>query len=747
MSSSVNKSLNKARKHIKTGNISEAERVYKSLLKKFPKNKRANDGLKALQLLRGGQPEQPLDTEVQNLVTLYERNQFEQVVEQAAALSQTFPKSAILYELRGAAHTGLSQHEAALRMLRKALLIDPNSANTNNNMGNILRSTGDLDAAIGHYSMATRLQPDFALAHNNLGVTHWHKGNSKAARESYAAAIQLSPDYADAHNNLGYALNKEGDLAGAVASYRKAVKYEPGFAEAHNNLGNALQDLGALDEAITCFQTALHLSPNRAAIHYNMGNAMQELGNRPKAVASYAFACELEPDYQSARSQKLHQLSHICDWEMIALDRSLLPSLGTTDQEVDPFNMLALEDAPERHLKRSRLYTANKYPQPQLPLEPPPLSKPKRLRIGYFSADFQKHPSMYLMAGMLEAHDREKVEVYAYTYGPDSADEMRHRAVAAVDEFKEVRNMTDFDLARLARRDKIDIAIHVNGHTQNSRTGVFAYRAAPVQINYLGYPGTLGADFIDYIISDKRIVPDGFETFYTEKMIYLPHTYQPTDNQRVVSDRSMTRRDMGLPDTGFVFCCFNNNYKITAAEFAIWMRLLAQVEGSVLWLLKSNPWAEQNLRRALVTAGLSQDRLVFAEKLPQPQHLARQRLADLFLDTFKYNAHTTTSDALWIGLPVVTMMGRGFAARVAGSLLSAVEMPELITDSATAYERLALELAQNPSRLTALRQKLADKRDTAPLFDTARYTRHLEAGYQQAYDRFFEGQKPATIIL
>ena len=747
MTLSVDKSLVKARKHTKNGEFTEAEILYLAVLSKFPKNKRASDGLKSLNATQGAPISEPTDAQVHHLVTLYEQGNYTALAAQARTLSNTYPKAGVLYELQGAAYTGLSQLEPALEIFKQAILFNPNSASAHNNLGNVLRQTGAFDEAIVSYSRATTLQPDFAMAHNNLGIAYWYNGNPQAACKSYATAIELQPDYADAHNNLGYALGERGDSAAAAASYRTAIKHAPNFSEAHNNLGNTLQELGALEDAITSFQKALELAPDVAVIHNNMGNAMQEKGDRPKAVASYSRATELDPGYQIARSQKLHQLSHICDWEKIAIDHPLLPALGTSDQEVDPFNMLALEDAPERHRARSEVYTRNRYPQRQPPLDRPPSAAPKRLRIGYFSADFQNHPGMYLMAGMLAAHDRDKFEIYAYSYGPDSDDEMRHRVIAAVDVFKEVREMTDPELAMLARHDKIDIAIHRNGHTQNSRTGAFAYRAAPVQINYLGYPGTLGADFIDYIVADKRIIPAGSETYFSEKIIHLPHTYQPTDNKRPVSDKPVTRGDMGLPETGFVFCCFNNNYKISAVEFDIWMRLLAQVEDSVLWLLKSNSWAEESLRQAAITRGITQDRLVFARKTSQPEHLARQRLADLFLDTFNYNAHTTASDALWMGLPVITKMGRGFAARVAGSLLTAMEMPELITKTEQAYEQLALDLAQNPTRLAELRQKIIAKQTTAPLFDTELYTRHLEAGYQQAYGRYLQGKDPADIIV
>ena len=351
------------------------------------------------------------------------------------------------------------------------------------------------------------------------------------------------------------------------------------------------------------------------------------------------------------------------------------------------------------------------------------------------------------MAKIFEAHDSEKFETYAYSFGPDKNDAMRQRLIKAVDVFDDVTKMSCKDAALLARQDKIDIAVDLKGYTKDSRPGIFAYGAAPLQISYLGYPGTMGADFIDYIIADNVVITEPHEKYYTENIIYLPNSYQVNDNTRMISERSVTKSEMGLPEHRFIFCCFNNNYKISPDEFDIWMRILGMVDGSVLWLLKSNKWAETNLQLEADSRGISRDRLIFADRLPQDEHLARHRLPDLFLDTFNVNAHTTTSDALWAGLPVVTKLGKGFAARVAGSLLTAIGLPELITETEQEYEALILDLATNPERLASLKEKLAVNRLSKPLFDTELFTKHLEDGYQQAYQRYFEGLEPDTITV
>jgi predicted O-linked N-acetylglucosamine transferase (SPINDLY family) len=354
---------------------------------------------------------------------------------------------------------------------------------------------------------------------------------------------------------------------------------------------------------------------------------------------------------------------------------------------------------------------------------------------------------MYLMAQVFEEHENSRFQIFSYSYGPDKQDEMRDRLVKSVDVFHDVRTMTDLQIVKLAREERLDIAIDLKGFTKDTRLGLFAYGLAPIQISYLGYPGTTGAKFMDYIVADPIVIPDDKRLYYSEQIIYLPNTYQPTDRKRSISEKLMTRSDEGLPSDSFVFCCFNNNYKISAREFDIWMRLLAKAEGSVLWLLKSNGWSENHLKKEAEARGVNADRLIFADRLPQAEHIARHKLADLFLDTFNYNAHTTASDALWGGLPLVTKAGEGFAARVASSLLSAIGLPELITNSEKNYEALCLDLFESPKRLSEIKRKLMSNRLTHPLFDPQKYTRHLENGYELAYQRYLDGKQADVIFI
>ena len=602
-------------------------------------------GLSLDELEKDSRSGQPPD-QVNDLIILFNKGQFTEVLSKVEPMLASIPSAISLLNIQGACYAALERYDLAIDSYKKALKIKPDYAEAYNNLGNAFRAKIELDAALESYKQAIKIRPAYADAHFNRGNVLRDRGNWKAAIDSYEQAIQIKPDWAEPFYFIGISQKELGEPDAALRSYKRALKIKPTSATTLNSMGIALFIKGDIVPALDCYKRAVTIKPDFAFAYYNMGNAQHTGGEITAAIESYKKALEINPYNETVLTQKLHQQSHICDWAAIQSNQKRIPKLGLSNQIVDIWGLLSLEDAPERHRLRAENYVKRQFNHSCKLIHAKPKTKPFRLRIGYFSGDFQNHPAMYLMVGILAAHDRNKFEIYAYSYGPDSDDDMRHRAVASVDVFKEVREMTDPDLAILARHDKIDIAIDLSGHTRNSRTGIFAHSAAPVQINYLGYPGTLGADFIDYIVADKRIIPDGSEDYFSEKIIYMPHTYYPTDNKMLVSGKPITREKMGLPEKSFVFCCFNKNYKITMAEFDIWMRLLSKVQNSVLWLLKSNPWAEGNLKKAAVRRGIAQDRLVFAQKLPQAEHLARHRLADLFLDIFNFNAHTTASDAL-----------------------------------------------------------------------------------------------------
>ena len=541
------------------------------------------------------------------------------------------------------------------------------------------------------------------------------------------------------------ALMDGGQLDEAIAHGEAMAERHMGSVNLYKMLGSANIKAGRRARAVEWFQRALQIDPDNIDTLYNLAVTCQELGGKTAAIEFFGRILKLKPDSSYIRALKMLLQAHICDWTALAEDEAHLATMGIEGKIVSPFSLLSFEDRPDRHRIRSERYVAHQFSQAPLPEPPRPASPPARLKIGYFTAEVRHHPVALLIARVLELHDRARFEITVYSYGPVVEDEMRTRIKSGVDRFLDVAAGTDQQIAELARRDGIDIAIDLTGHTTYARTGIFAFRAAPVQISYLGYPGTSGAPFIDYIVADRNLIPEDQLAAYTEAPIYLPHVYQAQDDRAAISSPAPSRAALDLPEEGFVFCAINNGYKIRPELFDIWMRLLAQVEGSILWLLDSNPWIKDNLRREAAARGVDPARLVFADWKPHADYLAQLGQADLFLDSFIYNAGATASHALWAGLPVLTRIGTGYPARMASSLLHAIGLSELITTTDADYESLALILANNHARLAAIRAKLARNRDTTPLFDSALFTRHLEDGYVRAHRRWLAGDPPARI--
>jgi predicted O-linked N-acetylglucosamine transferase (SPINDLY family) len=656
------------------------------------------------------------------------------------------------YNNMGIALKSQGDLENALRSFKQALKIKSDYAEAYANMGNALQGNGELEAAIKSYKQALKIRPDYAEAFYNIGMTLHQQGYLDSAIDNLSKALQIKPCYAEAYNSMGNILYDKSDHEGAISNYKQALKLKPNDADVYNNMGIALQGFGDLKGATDNFHKALKIKPNLVEAYFNMGIALQDGGHLNAALDSFTKGLEIKPDDQQYRSQKLYLQACICDWIGVREEGVLISELGTTTQHISPFSMLALEDAPDRHRLRSEIYSNHTFKQTPLPLPSRPLQKPKRLRIGYFSADFKNHPVMYGLVEILERHNRKLFEIYAYSFGPDTDDEMRLRVINAVDVFDDVKNMTDQDIARLVRQDSIDIAIDLTGFTQNSRTGIFAYRAAPIQVSMLGYPGTLGANFMDYFIADQTLIPPENQKFYSENPIYVPQPPCGLEASIPLLEETPMRSELGLPVEGFVFCAINNTYKITPAEFDIWMRLLHHVEGSVLWLLESNRWAKTNLIKEAKARGISSERLVFQPKMvkdrdSQQRYLSQFTQADLYLDTFIYGGGSTAANALWAGLPVLTLIGQGLTTRMAASYLNALGLFELITTTSKDYERLAFELSKNPERLALLKQKLADEIKSEKLFDNTILTQYIESGYQQAYQRYFNGKNPSPIYI
>lgn len=609
-----------------------------------------------------------------------------------------------------------------------------------------LHQRGSLDRAEAIYQAILRTQPKHFFSMHYLGVVAYQTGRLETAFKLISEAIKVNPSNAAAYSNFGLVLQKLKRFDEAVASFERALALEPANAAAYNNRGIALKEVQRLDEALASYDQALALKPDYVDACYNRGNLLKDLERFEEALSSYERGLALNPDFEFLRSKAIHTRMKLCRWD--GLQRridDLKHAVLNTKQANTPFSLLGLFDSPDLHKQAAMRFSQTRHP-PGAGLGP--ISKrvaDGKIRVAYFSADFHNHATSYLMAELFEAHNTDRFKLYGFSFGPDSHDEMRSRVSSAFDQFLDVRQKSDRDVARLAREQGIDIAIDLKGYTEDARTDIFAERCAPIQVNFLGYPGTMGSNYMDYVIADRIVIPEDRQSDYTEKVVLLPHCYQVNDSHRMISTRVYSKQEFDLPESGFVFCCFNQAYKIQPATFDGWMRILAAVEGSVLWLMDDNPAATLNLRKEAEVRGIDGRRLVFARRLPLDEHLARHRLADLFIDTLPYNAHTTASDALWAGLPILTCMGRSFASRVAASLLNAIGLPELVTESLSQYEKLAIELALNPEKLKSIRMKLERNRTTSPLFNGKMFARHLECAYEKMYARYQTGAPPEQI--
>jgi len=454
------------------------------------------------------------------------------------------------------------------------------------------------------------------------------------------------------------------------------------------------------------------------------------------AIQFFSKLLEIAPDYPFAKGRLLYAKLLACDWKKLdSLKNSIKADLKAGRKSAEPFGYQAIAESAADLKRCAEIFSAATYPpQARLSARIQPHLKSK-LRIGYVSGEFRDHATSLLLVGLLEEHDKNRFEVVAFDNGWDDDSPIRRRINASVDQVIDVSRLSGIDAARKVIECQIDILVNLNGYFGDSRQDIFSFTPAPVQVNYLGFPGTLGAPYIDYIIADRGVLPEDQAPFYTEKVVYLPHTYQANDSKRNIVAPRYTREQLQLPETAFVFCCFNNNYKITPEMFTVWMRLLKQVNGSVLWLLEDNPAASRNLKREAEKHGVLAERLIFAPRMKHDDHMPRHLLADLFLDTLPYNAHTTASDALWSGLPVLTCLGSTFPGRVAASLLEAVGLQELVTTSVDEYERRALELVKDPTRLSNIRATLIRNRLEHPLFDTVRFSRNIEQAYIDVWKR------------
>jgi protein O-GlcNAc transferase len=633
------------------------------------------------------------------------------------------------------------QLEAARETAERAIRLEPGFAPARNNLGGILEDLGETESALAAYLEACRLDSFFVEAHTSAAEILRRLGRHEEGLKLCATVSAKRPDVAEPHFTAGNILRELLRLDEAAAEFQQAISLDPNFAKAYCNFGNLLQQRNDIAGAIPVYEKALAIKPDFAEIHCNLGAAYESLRRLDDAMNSYARAVALDPSLVGVRLQLLHMRRAVCDWtDDEAEERAALAAAAESDRLVPPFGPLAMNSGHALQLDLARRWARAFHAKRSFDHRRPLPHRRQKLRIGYLSGDFFRHATAILMAGLFEHHDRARFEIIAYSHGEDDGSELRNRLFKAFDRFIDITALDDRAAAARIHADEIDILVDLKGYTQFSRGEIVAQRPAPIQVNFIGYPGTLGADFTDYVIADPITLPMDQQPYYDEKIVHLPDTYQPNDRRRPIDERTPTRAECGLPDEGFVFCSFNNSYKITPKFFDVWMRLLRAVPGSVLWLLDANVRVQTNLRKEAEARGIDGDRLIFAPRCSLGTHLARHRVGDLFLDTLPYNAHTTTSDALWAGMPVLTMQGDTFAGRVASSLLHAVGLPELVTHSLEDYEALALKLVRTPELLADLRRRLCLNRLTVPAFDTERFARHLEAAYSQMWETWAAGE-------
>jgi protein O-GlcNAc transferase len=710
------------------GLLSEAERVYREVLEIDP---RQFDALHLLGLIH------------------YQRGACAEALRDIDRALAVKPDIAAAHNSRAAVLNGLKRFEEAVASCERAISLKPEYGEAFSNRALALLGLKRFEEALASCELAIGLRPDLAEAFNNRGNALKELKRFEDALASYERAIALKPNYAEAFNNCANALIGLKRYDEALESCRRALALRADLAEAFYNRGIALHELKRYEEALTSYDRAIALRPDYAEALANRGTVQLDLRHPEEARASYARALDLDPGHEYLRGMHLFAKMLVCDWTDFERERGQLTTAvaGGTAASL-PCHLLPCSSDPALQLACARRFAAGKYSASPAPLWRGERYSHARIRLAYLSSDFGDHPVSLLAAGLFERHDRMRFETTAVSFGSDAPSPIRARLKAAFDRFIDARMLDDADVARLMRELEVDIAIDLNGFTDGSRPEVLARRPAPVQVNYLGYAGTMGHPAWDYIIADRHVIPDDFRHRYTEQVVYMPGSFMVNDDRRKMSERTPSRADAGLPESGFVFCCFNNSYKITADVFDVWMRLLQNVEGSVLWLAAANASAVGNLRREAQARGVAADRLVFARKIVSNEdHLARIRLADVVLDTLYYNAHATAADALWAGVPVLTCSGASFASRVAGSLLAAVGLPELMTCSLADYETLALRLAREPQCLAAVREWLARNRQTYPLFDTVRFARHIEAAFTVMWERSARGEAPESFAV
>jgi len=614
-------------------------------------------------------------------------------------------------------------------------------------LGHFHLQTGDLHQGERLVSAALQINPNSLDALYTHGLALHRLGRHQDALEALGRLLAINPAVNEAWSFHGRVLLDVQRFDEALASLDRALGAGARDTITWNDRARTLAALGRPMEALSDYEQALLRAP-RSEVFSNRANLLCELGRFEEAAWDFDSAIRLDPDAPYARGSGLFCKLRCCDWGSLQPERAAISeALASGRRVIQPGELIPVTASGLDQLRCARIWAEHEVPRPADPLWQHAPYAHDRNRVAYVSADFRAHAILQLLTGVFEEHDKKRFQLVAVSLGSNDGSTLRKRAEAAFEQFFEVGQKSDFEIARLLKDMEVDIAIDLMGFTAGSRSGIFALRSAPLQVSYLGFPATMGADFIDYIIADRTVIPMEQQHNYSEKVVYLPDSFQANDLRRTIADRAFRRSELGLPEGAFVFCSFNNHFKITPEMFNVWMRLLKQIEGSVLWLLQNTDAGARNLRREAAKRGIDGERLIFAPRMELDEHVARHRAADLFLDTLPCNSGTTASDALWAGLPVLTCLGTTFAGGVAASLLRAVGLQELVTHSLEGYAASALQLALDREMLSRLKRKLSENREVNPLFDTKRFTRHLEAAYTTMWERQERGDPPAPFAV
>ena len=680
----------------------------------------------------------PKNFEVINLyaVLLFQKKNYKESITFFNKAIKINPNRPDLYNNLSIALFQEKKFKEAIISWDNAIKIKPDYAEAFFNKGNVYSLIKDYKNSIKSFEEAIEIKKNYKEAYSNLGNVYVEIKDYKRALEKFDLAIQIKPINPIEYNNIGNIYFELKNFKKALKNFDNALSVDANFALSYYNKAKTYKEINQNEEAIINYEKAISLNKNFSEAYKNLGNVYLDLKILDKSIYNHQQALNINPNISFLEGTILQSKCGICDWENFSENKSLLEkNILLGKKSSNPFSTLLMYDSPQLHKKSSKIFFESEYDEKSIAEILKELPSNKKVNIGYYSSDFHNHATMYLMANLFELHDKSKFQIYAFSFGQDDKSEIRNRVSKTFNKFLDVRLKTDKQIVEMSRELKINIAVDLKGYTFNNRFGIFVKRCAPLQLSYLGYPGTVASNSIDYLIADKTLIPDENKKFYSEKIIYMPNTYQVNDSTLKVSEKKFERKDLGLPEKGIVFCNFNQSYKILPNIFNIWVKIIKKVEDSILWLMTNNEIVEKNLRKEFVKNGVNENRLIFARRMPHPEHLSRLKLADIFLDTFPYNAHTTASDALRVGVPVITLKGQSFASRVASSLLNSLDLNDLITYDETEYKKLAIKLAENNSLLQEIKRKINSNISTKPLFDTKLFTQHLEKAYLTAIQR------------